>query len=45
MVILGHVINVENASRSTTDTFKDTSTIPFLAENYSELVKYCDKIY
>ena len=23
---------------------KDTSTIPFLAENYSELVKYSDKI-
>ena len=25
-------------------SFKDTSTIPFLAENYSELVKYSDKI-
>ena len=24
---------------------KDTSTIPFLAENYSELVKYSDMIY
>ena len=26
-------------------SFKDTSTIPFLAENYSELVKYSDMIY
>ena len=25
--------------------FKDTSTIPFLAEDYSEMVKYADKIY
>ena len=25
--------------------FKDTSTIPFLAENYSGLVKYSDMIY
>jgi len=25
--------------------FKDTSTIPFLAKNYSELVKYSDKIH
>jgi len=24
---------------------KDTSTIPFLAENYSALVKYSDKIH
>ena len=33
------------AEQSKNKRVKDTSTIPFLAENYSELVKYSDMIY
>ena len=36
------VTNIEPAEAT---LLKDTSTIPFLAQNYSELIKYFNRIY